>query len=199
MPTAPKTPAAKASRTYHHGDLHQALIQAALAKIEHGEASADDISLAALAKALGVSQAAPYRHFADRDALLAAVAAEGFKAFSDALMQALAAVSSSSGLSRMCHAYVEFGSSRPGMYRLMFASNLLARAQDDALRTAAHVSFNLLVSALGPTVDAAQRERRALKIWFGLHGLVMLSTDCLPLVRQGPLTLDQLVDDLLTQ
>src|SRR4029079_6864182 len=71
--------ARKPSGQYHHGDLHQALIAAALSEIE--ASGADSISLAALAKSLAVSQAAPYRHFADRDALLQAIAEEGFHLF----------------------------------------------------------------------------------------------------------------------
>ncbi len=62
---------------YHHGDLKSALITAALAAVEQD--GPDAVSLRDLAQSLGVSRAAPYRHFADRDALLAAVAAQGFE------------------------------------------------------------------------------------------------------------------------
>src|SRR5918911_4307747 len=69
-------PARKPEKTYHHGDLRDALIKAALREAEQGGAEA--ISIKALSKQLGVSQPAPYRHFADREALLAAVTAEAF-------------------------------------------------------------------------------------------------------------------------
>ena len=68
--------ARKSLNAYHHGDLRDALVQAALQEAEQGGPEA--ISIKALAKKLGVSQPAPYRHFADREALLAAVTAEAF-------------------------------------------------------------------------------------------------------------------------
>src|SRR5262245_24899834 len=67
-------PSAKAGGAYHHGDLRQALLDAAYAQVD--AEGADSLSLAGLAKSLGVSQPAPYRHFADRGALLAAVATQ---------------------------------------------------------------------------------------------------------------------------
>ena len=72
--------ARKPLNTYHHGDLRDALVQAALREAEQGGPEAVNIS--ALAKKLGVSQPAPYRHFSDREALLAAVTAEAFRRFS---------------------------------------------------------------------------------------------------------------------
>ena len=75
--------ARKPLNTYHHGDLRDALVQAALLEAEQGGPEA--ISIKALAKKLGVSQPAPYRHFADREALLEAVTAEAFRQFSATL------------------------------------------------------------------------------------------------------------------
>ena len=77
--------ARKPLNTYHHGDLRDALVQAALAEAEQGGPEA--ISLKALAKQLGVSQPAPYRHFADREALLEAVTAEAFRQFNAILRE----------------------------------------------------------------------------------------------------------------
>lgn len=189
---------AKAPDAYHHGDLRQALIDAALAKVD--QVGPDAISLAALAKTLGVSQAAPYRHFPDRDALLAAVAAQGFKAFTAALTAAAAASSRRSALSRMGHAYVAFGLARPGLYRLMFASHILARAAaGDELKAVAKGSFDLLVNALPPSRIPQGRKRRALKIWVALHGVVMLANQNLLLDQPaGPgIGLDELVEDII--
>src|SRR5258708_39893810 len=76
----------KSLHAYHHGDLRDALVQAALREAEQGGPEA--ISIKALAKRLGVSQPAPYRHFADREALLAAVTGEGFRQFSATLRRA---------------------------------------------------------------------------------------------------------------
>src|SRR5258705_5361531 len=80
--------ARKPLNSYHHGDLRDALVQAALGEVELGGPEAVNIS--ALAKKLGVSQPAPYRHFADRDALLAAVAAWAVRPVSAALLGSMA-------------------------------------------------------------------------------------------------------------
>lgn len=94
--------ACKPGSTYHHGDLRDALIKAALREAERGGAEA--ISIKALAKQLGVSQPAPYRHFADREALLAAVTAEAFRQLSAVLREAMAKSSKQSKLSRLAQA-----------------------------------------------------------------------------------------------
>jgi AcrR family transcriptional regulator len=75
--------ARKPLNTYHHGDLRDALVRAALQEAELGGPEA--INISALAKKLGVSQPAPYRHFADREALLSAVTAEAFRQFNATL------------------------------------------------------------------------------------------------------------------
>ena len=80
-------PARKAQNAYHHGDLRDALVQAALHEVELGGPEA--ISISALAKKLGVSQPAPYKHFADRETLLMAVTAEAFRQFSAMMRTAI--------------------------------------------------------------------------------------------------------------
>src|SRR5215468_8751049 len=94
--------ARKPHNTYHHGDLREALVQAALREAEQGGPEA--ISIKALAKELGVSQPAPYRHFADREALLAAVTAEAFRQFTATMRAAMAEPSKHSKLSRLAQA-----------------------------------------------------------------------------------------------
>src|SRR6201996_1820190 len=122
----PQPLARKPVNAYHHGDLREALIAAALQEAEQGGAEA--ISIKALAKKLGVSQPAPYRHFADREALLAAVAAEAFRQFSAKLREAIGKPSRRSKLSRFAQATLAFGLGRNGIYRLMFASRTMACA-----------------------------------------------------------------------
>src|SRR5438445_11464272 len=115
----PPRPARKALNAYHHGDLRDALVQAALREAERGGPEAVNIS--ALAKKLGVSQPAPYRHFADREALLAAVTAEAFRLFSATLRESIRKPSKRSKLSRIAQTTLAFGLRRNGIYRLMFA------------------------------------------------------------------------------
>src|SRR5690349_14111931 len=86
-PTSPSAPRAP-SRAYHHGDLRQALIQSALQLLR--DEGPEALTLRAVARAAGVSQTAPYRHFADRRALVGAVAEDGFRRLKQAMHDAVA-------------------------------------------------------------------------------------------------------------
>lgn len=185
---------AKPAASYHHGDLRQTLIDAAAASIEtHG---VDALSLAALAKAAGVSQGAPYRHFADRQALLAAVAAKGFNDFIEQLGRAVGASRKGTPLSRMANAYVAFGTQHAGLYQLMFASPVLKEAAPDAeLSVVARKSFQMLVDTLTHISNAQKRRRQALHIWVALHGVVMLSNQ--RLLEGGPVSLNELMESIV--
>jgi len=140
-------PARKPLNTYHHGDLRDALVHAALREAEQGGPEA--ISLKALAKKLGVSQPAPYRHFADREALLSAVTAEAFRQFSAMLREQIGKPSKRSKLSRFAQAALAFGLRRNGIYRLMFASRTMACVSTGSeLHVAAMETFALVLDAL---------------------------------------------------
>ena len=192
----PPAPRRKAADAYHHGDLRQALIAAALAEVERN--GPEGVSLTALAKALGVSQPAPYRHFADREALLAAVAAEGFRAFAAALKASVAGAADPAERARMAQAYVAFGLERNGLYRLMFASRLLAGVGPDSeLSAAAKASFGVLLDELSPSTPTPELQRRALRIWAALHGIVMLADQGLLPGPAPGVSLQQLVDDVI--
>src|SRR5258708_37993860 len=91
--------ARKPLNTYHHGDLRDALVQAALREVELGGPEA--INISALAKKLGVSQPAPYKHFADRESLLAAVTDVGLRIFLETVREAMAKPTTRSKLSRV--------------------------------------------------------------------------------------------------
>ncbi len=188
-------PASKAADAYHHGDLRQALIDEAWRQVDRE--GPDSLSLSQLAKSLGVSQPAPYRHFPDRGALLAALATRGFQEFTASLKAAAHAAPKGAALSRMAQAYVEFGTRRRGVYRLMFASPILIEASDAALKVVARGSFELLIATLETPVDAARRQQRALRIWVGLHGIVMLANQGLLQDGVAAARLPELVESLL--
>ena len=181
--------------TYHHGDLRRALVDAAMLEVERG--GIETLSLSAIAKALGVSQPAPYRHFADRDALLTEVVTEGFTMFAAALKAAPRRAKGREALSRMAQAYLRFGLDHPGLYKAMFASHLLPQARDGvALQATASASFGLLVAAIeAPDTESAQR--MALGVWASLHGIVMLANQGMLQDRLVPIKLEQLVEDAL--
>jgi len=162
---------------YHHGDLKSALVTAAVAAVNQGGAEA--VSLRELAAQLGVSRAAPYRHFADRDALLAAVAARGFEDLCAGYESALA--SPGDGLARLREAtrvYFAFATGRPGMHRLMFQSDLLERTPVPAvLAPPADRAWRLLWRAVGgayPNEGEAWVKARTVTMWSTVYGFLAL-------------------------
>jgi AcrR family transcriptional regulator len=189
-------PSRKAVDAYHHGDLRDALVQAALQQAELGGPEA--INISALAKQLGVSQPAPYRHFADREALLAAVTAEAFRQFNTVLSEAIGAPSKRSKLSRFVQAALAFGLRRHGIYRLMFASRVMACAPENSERhRAAHETFDLLLEALEAPAVGFLRERSALHIWAALHGVVMLAEQGLFTGQLAHVSREEIVEDIV--
>ncbi|HTJ42120.1 MAG TPA: helix-turn-helix domain-containing protein, partial [Kofleriaceae bacterium] len=118
--------------TYHHGDLRNALIAAALQLI--AEKGVEGFTLRDAAKKAGVSVAAPYRHFTDRDDLLAAVAADCMQRLGDAMDRALEAAGDVDPLSAFRAtgiAYVRFAVEHPAHFRVMYLPQVMARMPED--------------------------------------------------------------------
>lgn len=173
--------------SYHHGDLRRALLEAAVVLVERS--GVDGFSLREAARVVGVSATAAYRHFADRSALLGAVAVEGFSALADAMVEARDAVSSGSPAARargrfvaVGRAYVEFALTRPAWFTVMFG----AVAARPRVRGRAHAidrdPYELLGDALDElvAVGALPRTRRAgaeAKAWAAVHGVATLLRD----------------------
>src|SRR3954462_15476305 len=120
--------------TYHHGDLPAALLRAAGRTLEKRGIGA--LSLRETARRAGVSHNAPYRHFSDREALLAALAAEGFAMLGERLRGKAAR--------EMGEAYVRFALEKPQRFRLMFGG-VLSLAKSPELRSAAESAHQALV------------------------------------------------------
>ncbi len=155
-------------KTYHHGDLEAALTAAA-GKILEKE-GVEALSLREVARRAGVSHNAPYRHFPEREALLAALAAEGF----GMLAQAQQAAASSGGLRAMGEAYVLFALAHPQRFRLMFGGQV-SIAKHARLREVATKTFAGLSGALATRVPEAQGARDAsIAAWALVHGLAQL-------------------------
>jgi AcrR family transcriptional regulator len=186
----------KRQKSYHHGDLREALLSAALkAATERGPES---VTISALARELGVTAAAPYRHFADRDALLADVGERGFRACSALMRGALARDDGRSTLGRLAHAYKDFGLSQPGLYELMFASGIMAGCPEDApLKLAAKECFELAVSGFDSGLDDCERLRIVLRFWAAVHGIVTLVKHGLLAGEGSEVTVDELVDGVV--
>jgi AcrR family transcriptional regulator len=159
--------------TYHHGDLRAALVHAAMELLEEsGEA---DLSLRAVARRAGVSAAAPYRHYADREALVSAVAAVGYRELAERLATAHPSPSTPQQLASVAIAYVQFALERPALFRIMFTEPC-DRDNDERVAATAAVSqyVRAIVERTFPQADA---EALATAIWALVHGLALLHLD----------------------
>lgn len=164
---------------YHHGNLRQALLEAALIILErNGEAG---VGLRDLARAVGVSPAAPYRHFDSRAALLEALAVTGFQRFS-ARMEEVAATEPDNAMAAMGKTYVLFALDNPNLFRLMFSPQLKKDGRP-GLRMAADAAFDTLRHVVGG--DAATGRIKALAAWAKVHGLAVLLLDGQIAIRAG--------------
>lgn len=164
-------------QAYHHKDLRNALVDEALRVLATDGPSA--LTLRELARRLGVTHAAPYAHFADKGALLEAVANVGFDRLADALVQARdAAPGPAAGFRAMGHAYVEFACSAPDLYRLMFADPALLHCAD-TMSPQGERAFGELVVAVAALGPRSEDDARMLSIvaWAMVHGIAMLEID----------------------
>src|SRR3984893_1200048 len=103
---------------YHHGDLRAALVRAAMELLDESGETA--LSLRAVARCAGVSPAAPYRHYADREALVSAISAVGYRELAERLAAAHPSPSTPDELASVAIAYVQFAVERPALFRIMF-------------------------------------------------------------------------------
>jgi AcrR family transcriptional regulator len=177
---AVRRPARKRPDRYHHGDLRASLIHAALRTIERHGAHA--LTLRGVGGELGVSRTALYRHFTDKSALLAAVAAEGFRTFRGRLVEAWeGAGRGRAGFEAQGLAYVRFALDHASSYRVMFGG-LLARPLPPELAAESAAAFQALLDAileLQRDGDAAPSDPllQARFAWATVHGLAMLAID----------------------
>jgi AcrR family transcriptional regulator len=169
----------RGSRGYHHGNLKEALIRAALELIAAKGPSG--FTFAEAARSAGVSPAAPYRHFRDREELLANVARRGFEQFEAALKAAWkdGVPNPFSAFERLDRAYLEFARTEPAYYSAMFEGGIPLEVSPE-LRDAGERAFAVIRSAaerLVAQIPAAQRPPAfmvALHVWSLAHGIASL-------------------------
>ena len=162
-------------RPYHHGHLRDTLLDAADAFLATHDAAT--LTLRELAKAAGVSHAAPYHHFPSLEHLQAAVAARAFERLADAMADAAAPTrTSATRLLAICDAYVETARARPAQFRLMFGPLLARKAEHPALREAASRAFGVLAQA-ALAHDPRGGVELALTGWSLAHGAAHLLVD----------------------
>jgi AcrR family transcriptional regulator len=166
-------------RSYHHGDLRRTLLDASLALIDEQGLAA--LSLREVARRAGVSHQAPYFHFADRAALLAALADEGFTLLHAAMKaeQARSPHGADAQLMAAGRGYVAFALEHPGHFRIMFRPELCAGMPPPPSGEAA---YQLLVDGVAAAQDAhlapaGERDTLVLLAWSLVHGLASLWLD----------------------
>jgi AcrR family transcriptional regulator len=166
-------------RGYHHGNLKEALLRAALELI--AEKGPGGFTFAEAARWAGVSPAAPYRHFRDRDELLASIALRGFGQFEAALARAWdgGEPDPSTALERLGRAYLEFARAEPAYYSAMFEAGV-PLAPNPELREAGDRAFAVLREAAEKLIAEMPAKNRppalmvALHIWAMTHGVASL-------------------------
>jgi AcrR family transcriptional regulator len=182
-PGSPRSAAASEAAPYHHGALHDALLEAAERVLERSGVAG--LTLRAVAREAGVSHAAPTHHFGDLTGLVSELAAIGFRQFNVAMTAAGAAGASpmDKALAR-AKAYVAYAQAHPGIYGLMFRTERLDMSRP-SLREAANVSFAELAGAIGASrheqisEQALSLEQGAAiaRAWSLIHGFTMLLLD----------------------
>ncbi len=194
-------------RPYHHGDLRRAIVKAALEILR--ETQSLEFSLLDLARRAGVSHNAPYKHFADKRDLLAAVSAAGFETLTKRMAHKTAGLSNSrEQLFAMLRAYIDYGVESPALYNLMFGGYLGGRSRPaiesaEAEKTKALLAGVIVNGGLGRVIpDTSRNERKiagaVLACWSLVHGLTLLLADGLvgPRKKSGALS-DCLVQGIL--
>ena len=162
----------KAGDSYHHGDLRAACVRAARELLEEDSAA---LSLRAVARRAGVSPSAPYRHFADRDALVSAVAAVGYRELAEKLTSAHPAPSTPDDLAAVAVVYVQFALEHPALFRVMFVDPCDPGNDERGAASAAILGYvGTIVRHAFPGTDP---DALAIAVWALVHGLALLHLD----------------------
>jgi AcrR family transcriptional regulator len=187
-------------RGYHHGNLKEALLQAALGLI--AEKGAAGFTFADAARVAGVSPAAPYRHFRDRDELLSNIAQRGFEQFEAALSQAWddGRPETVTAFERVGKAYLAFAREKPAFYSAMFESGL-ATDISPSLQASAERAFAVIraaaerLAALAPPGSPRPPAlMMALHIWSMSHGVASLFARGDAARRKLPMSAEELLE-----
>lgn len=180
---------------YHHGDLRSALIEEGLAQLD--VKAPDAVSLREIARNVGVSATAVYRHFPDKAALLDALCGVGGERLAEAFQEAMSeATDQRAAFRAMGRAYVKFALRNPSIFRLMMTQARKSDGERNALADATAKPFGMLSETLNTLMpaDASKTDRkiRRLQAWSMVHGLAMLMLD-------GQVPADEaLVDQVIT-
>jgi len=181
--------------TYHHGNLRHTLLEAAMRIVERD--GPESVSLRELAKAAGVSTAAPYKHFADRSAVLAGVALMGYQDMSEQLRNFSSARNSRKNLLAALVAFVQFADERPGLFQLMYIPPRGLELADPDVKAAelkCYESFLRLMERYYGSLQEEALRVRVVALWSALLGYAVtrlrhpLQQEMLPRLTDAQLT-----------
>ncbi|MEU6668284.1 TetR/AcrR family transcriptional regulator [Streptomyces sp. NPDC046727] len=156
---------------YHHGDLRAECLRAALDLLEESDEAA--LSLRAVARRAGVSPNAPYRHYPDKEALLAALAVHGFHELRGTLLAAQEAAAAGQETVALAQAYVRYALDHPALFRLMF-SRPCSPAHPE-VTAAGDAAYAAVSARIGPDVPEDLQEAQLAGWWSLVHGLASLA------------------------
>lgn len=162
-------------RGQHHGDARAALVDAAHELLEDAGAAA--LSLRAVAERAGLSRQAPYNHFADKEAMLAAVAAAGFGRLAGELRASGRGRVGADALAAAGEAYIAFAQTTPALFRLMFSRELVHIAKFPDARAISMDAFDALVEIVATLCAAERVEEVSLAAWCVVHGYATLCNE----------------------
>lgn len=163
-------------KSYHHGDARSALIAAGLKHLETTPAT--ELSLRQVAETAGLSRQAPYRHFADKEDLLAALAEAGFEELTRRIGAATgAAGDAEAALAAAAETYIAFARELPQRFRLMFSRELVDLARFPAAAAAGAAAFAVLARIVAAAVGEERAADRALAAWALVHGYAALAIE----------------------
>ena len=189
---------AKHHSQYHHGNLREALLQAAVELIREG--GVEKLSLRGLARKVGVSQTAPYRHFQDKNHLLVEIAKQTFAEMTAATTAPLDPdCSARENVFRCGKAYLRYAINNPERYKLVFGPSIEQRASYPELIEAGMRSFGVLMDLVKQGIDAGEfidgcAQMLANGCWSGIHGFASLTIDGFYARQQLPIAFDDLLD-----
>ena len=164
--------------SYHHGDLRLAILKAACDHLRRE--NAESLSLRALARGIGVSQTAPYRHFDSKNALFAGIATWGFQILGGQMQASLAdQTSPMESFLTLGRCYLDFSREHAEKYQLFFDSSLVEFGEYPRLQEASGVCFDHLLDVIrlgqpGRLFVEREEEEIAAIVWAGLHGMASL-------------------------
>ena len=194
------------NQSYHHGNLKEALVKAATELLEEGT-PASDLSLRMVARRAGVSHAAPYAHFEDKEDLIASIKDEAFGSMLEELKEKLGAVQKdpTKKLVILARTYLAFAGRNPGKFDLMFRRPLQKTPKPGHKYAESGMAMfsiltNLVKDLVGPkNSDEALIKNRTVLAWSALHGLCMLRVGGLMIHVAPERKFEEIAEEIVSQ